>query len=122
MNRERESILILHTHPHVPARACVCACVYGAPEKTLRNSNEGAGDSHVVPSCWWCRFFEPETGVDLAQPFTDDTLPGECRFYPPTAGDRLRPDSDSDERWYGYFPKVMAGDWCGHFRSRAVNQ
>lgn len=70
----------------------------------------------VEPSCWECRFFEPQDGVDLSAPPEDECLAGDCR--------RLQPVVDHDQRdananW-AVFPLVMACDWCGEFVPRTA--
>ena len=112
MNKERENIDISHTPPHV----CAHARVYGTPGTTLQHSR--SSPFSVPTACWHCRFFEPSDPSSLEKPWTDETLPGECRLLPPQIGDLIKRGTDDEERWFGNFPRVMAGDWCGQFQPR----
>ena len=116
MNKERENIDISHTPSHVP----VHTRVYGTPSATLQHSQ--SSPPGVPTACWHCRFFEPPNPEVLNQPWTDETLSGECRLHPPQVGDLLHRGTEDEERWFGNFPRVMAGDWCGQFWPREVAQ
>ena len=112
MNKERENIDILH----MPSHACSHACMHTTPDAKLQYSQDSKPPSGVPVSCWHCSFFHPEGIVSRQQPLFDEAQPGECRIYPPQVGDLIHRGTDDEQRWYGNFPRVMAGDWCGQFQ------
>ena len=70
----------------------------------------------VVPSCWQCRYFEPQVGVDGDLPPADECSAGDCRRHPPVIDHDQR---DASANW-AVFPLVMACDWCGAFAPRSA--
>ena len=116
MKKERENIDILHTPSHVP----VHARVHASPSAILQHSQSSSAPSQS-PCCWHCRLFEPTHPVAHEKPY-DETLPGEARPHPPLVGDLIKRGTDAEGRWFGNFPRVMAGDWCGQFQPREVGQ
>jgi len=111
MEKERENIDILRTPSRIPLYVCVCV----TPGAILQYSPDV---ELLPPACWYCQFFEPDGSADLSKPWTDDLLPGECRRHPPQIGDLINRDTHEEERLFGDFPRVMAGDWCGEFQHR----
>lgn len=53
-------------------------------------------------ACAKCKFFDAEASAEL----------GLCRYNPPIS----QPSGESAGVW----PKVEAGDWCGHFEAVAA--
>ncbi len=68
--------------------------------------------------CFDCRFFSTGRLSPLTEKDWDEALPGECRRYPPQIGDMVKNKHGDEEHWFGEFPKVMAGEWCGEFAAR----
>ena len=70
-----------------------------------------------APSCFQCRYFAPEGRLhnDLTENQWDECLEGECRAGLPALGQLLTDRHGDEFRHFGEWPKVMAGDWCGHF-------
>ncbi len=68
------------------------------------------------PLCFDCVYFVPEgmSSNDLEPDQWDEGVAGDCRSRSPVAG---RPTDDRSVN-YAYWPIVLAGDWCGEFRSR----
>jgi hypothetical protein len=95
---------------HTSTRMYASACVRERPREELRN----CGIQN--PTCWECRFFNPEGNVDQDQPPPDECHAGECRRHPPITDHDQR---DAKANWAA-FPLVMACDWCGEYRSRTA--
>ena len=76
-------------------------------------------DVMASPLCFDCAYFVPEgmTHNDLEPDQWDEGMAGDCRRRCPIAG---KPADDDRRVNYAYWPIVLAGDWCGGFRSKAA--
>lgn len=67
--------------------------------------------------CFDCVYFVPENmrRNDLKFEDWDEGMSGDCRRRSPAA---CPPSNDDGRVTYGYWPTVLAGEWCGEFEER----
>ncbi|MAE40906.1 MAG: hypothetical protein CML07_08330 [Psychrobacter sp.] len=76
-------------------------------------------------SCYDCAFWSPgemggwrEESFDLPGFWESETMPGQCRFRPPSLGEVATDQDGEPFTLFGQWPKTMACDWCGRFKQR----
>jgi hypothetical protein len=119
----RESILdglpdLGHAHPSDDSLVCIerwlsmvdplrmqAVCRYGARVKAK-------GIDVMSNQCDGCRFFQQVWATN-----------GQCRRYPPKFSDsedqRMKSIGLISDPLYGYFPRVLASEWCGEFEAKS---
>ncbi len=85
-----------------------------APIQNAVRIRLSAARNGVELTCWECRFFRADDGVDRDRPPVDECEAGECRRRPPVTDHGCR---DAKANW-AEFPMVMACEWCGDFLPR----
>jgi len=72
--------------------------------------------------CFDCKFFHVVSGKELTEDDWREDLDGECRRHTPALGEIITRQDGDEERWYGEWPRVMAGNWCGEFEPREARE